>query len=142
MVCCYAKYWSVSHIHTYIMTQTHVLSLYVFHLVSPPIVSLWQCEYFGGLQCVAFAHMSLFVKFVAHTGAQKLSLLVMPALLWFSAERIRGLRERLICQGARTRTHTHIINTKRQICLHTHKAYVSMHVSTDSNTPFDTRNTH
>lgn len=59
----------------------------------------------------------------------------------------RGLSVRL---HTRSHTHTHVIqkhaiNTKRQICrhthTHTHKAHVSMHVSTDTDTPFDARNT-
>lgn len=55
---------------------------------------------FGGLRGVALAHGGLFGKFAAHIGVRELSLLVMPALLVFGAERIRGL-------SVRRHTHTH-----------------------------------
>lgn len=48
--------------------------------------SLSQRRCLQGLLRVALARVGLFVKFGAHIGAREPSLLVMPALLWFSAE--------------------------------------------------------
>lgn len=139
---CFAQSWSVY--HTLCMgpcKERYHLSLFFFHSPCFPL-EMWI---FWGLQCAGLAlwASSRNSKFVAHIGAWKLSLLVMPALLLLGAERIRGLQERLICQGAHTQEQTHsstiqkhTINT-RQICPHTHKAHVSMHVSTDSNAHFD-----
>lgn len=64
----------------------------------------------------------------------------MPALLLFSAERIRGLQGRLICQGAHAatdtqpRTQTQSQYKKANMSAEAQKSQRSMHVSTDSNT--------
>lgn len=108
---------------------------------SPSIFSLSQRWCFQGLRCVALARIALFVIFGTHIGAWEPSLLVMPALLWFSAERIRGLQGKLICRATYTPSHKHGGEprrsfTKTNMATQKYKACVSEHVSADNNSPF------
>lgn len=87
-------------IYTYILL--HGCSHKWFFTFTPPPTPpcFHSCMYVSGAYAApALARGGLFGKFAAHIGVRELSLLVMPALLVFGAERIRGL-------SVRRHTHT------------------------------------